>query len=218
MKLPFACPACGAAGSVDEAFVGRVLRCKPCQHRFAIPARVETTVSESYLLDNLVPSPGRAGPLDEDRGSSFVAARGEETSKFAPAGRKIGDRPRSTARRSRPEASEIPWGRWLIGVGAVVATVLVGIALFAPSGTIIVGSTLLFAGMAMVLVGFAAGAYGAFSEDFLYGFFYLIIPLYTAYYLVTRWEDLWRWCVCSTAGVGCVIAGTEILRRAGVGD
>ena len=35
--------------------------------------------------------------------------------------------------------------------------------------------------------------YGAFSEDVLDGLLYITIPLYTAYYLVTRWEDLWIW-------------------------
>ncbi len=69
----------------------------------------------------------------------------------------------------------------------------------------------------MVLVGFGAGAYGAFSEDFLYGVLYLVIPLYTAYYLVTRWDDLWVWFACSTAGVALVLLGTEMVRWAGVG-
>jgi hypothetical protein len=67
------------------------------------------------------------------------------------------------------------------------------------------------------LLGYAAGAYGAFCEDFLYGFLYLVIPLYTAYYLVTRWEDLWRWFACSTTGVGLVLFGTQLLRWSGVG-
>ena len=57
----------------------------------------------------------------------------------------------------------------------------------------------------MVLVGFGAGAYGAFREDVLYGFLYLAIPLYTAYYIVTRWDDLWTWFACSTLGVGLVL-------------
>jgi hypothetical protein len=36
------------------------------------------------------------------------------------------------------------------------------------------------------------------------------------YYLVTRWDDLWRWFACSTAGVGLVLVGTEILWWSGV--
>jgi hypothetical protein len=66
------------------------------------------------------------------------------------------------------------------------------------------------------LLGWGAGAFGAFSEDLLYGLLYVLIPLYSAYYLVTRWDDLWRWFACSTAGVGLVLVGTEILRWSGV--
>jgi hypothetical protein len=83
---------------------------------------------------------------------------------------------------------------------------------------VIAGSSLTILGMVMVLVGFAAGAYGAFCEDFLYGILYLAIPLYTAYYLVTRWDDLRWWFATSTAGVGLVALGTAMLRWAGVAD
>ena len=62
-----------------------------------------------------------------------------------------------------------------------------------------------------------AGAYGAFREDFLYGVLYLAIPLYTAYYLVTRWDDLRVWFACSTAGVALVLLGTEVIRWSGAG-
>ena len=92
---------------------------------------------------------------------------------------------------------------------------LLATALFVPRGVAIAGSAMVLLGMAMVLVGYAAGAYGAFSEDFLYGFFYLVIPLYTAYYLVTRWDDLRGWFALSTAGVGLVLLGTELIRWSG---
>ena len=72
------------------------------------------------------------------------------------------------------------------------------IAWFAPGGMTIVGSLLMALGSAMVLLGYAVGAYGAFCEEFLYGLLYLLVPLYTAYYLVTRWDDLWIWFSCST--------------------
>ena len=76
-------------------------------------------------------------------------------------------------------------------------------------------AAMILLGMVLVLVGYAAGAYGVFSEDFLYGFCYLVFPLYTAYYLVTRWDDLRTWCIGSTVGVGLVMLGTAILRWSG---
>jgi hypothetical protein len=100
----------------------------------------------------------------------------------------------------------------------VVVLVSAMIALFAPRGTLLVGCLLLFVGSAMVLVGYAAGAYGAFHEDFLYGILYLLVPLYAAYYLVTRWDDLWPWFACATAGVALVALGTEMLSWSGVGS
>jgi hypothetical protein len=95
------------------------------------------------------------------------------------------------------------------------ALALLATALIAPGGLMLSGSIVLLLGTVLVIVGYLAGAYGAFSEDFLYGFLYLVIPLYTAYYLLTRWDDLWRWFVCSTAGVGLVLLGTEMLRWSG---
>ena len=43
-----------------------------------------------------------------------------------------------------------------------------------------------------------------------------MIPLYTAYYMVTRWDDLWVWFACSTAGVALVLLGTEMVRWGGI--
>ncbi len=71
-------------------------------------------------------------------------------------------------------------------------------------------------GCILILVGYVVGAYGAFSEDFLYGFLYLVIPLYTAYYMITRWDDLWVWFVCMTSGVGLILLGIEMARWGGV--
>jgi hypothetical protein len=104
----------------------------------------------------------------------------------------------------------------LVRVVGVVAVALITVAVLAPQGTLIAGIVLLGLGSVMVLVGYFAGAYGAFCEDFIYGVFYLVVPLYTAYYIVTRWEDLWVWAACSTAGVGLILLGTEVVRWAGV--
>src|SRR4051812_49600395 len=45
-------------------------------------------------------------------------------------------------------------------------------------------------GSLMMLGGYCVGLYAAFQEDSLYGCLYLIIPLYTAYYIITRWDDV----------------------------
>ena len=115
----------------------------------------------------------------------------------------------STKRTARKRGSPFAWGTWLLRGGIATGIGLAGIALFAPHGTLIAACILMVLGSAMVLVGYGVGAYAAFGEDFLYGFFYLVIPLYTAYYLVTRWEDLWAWFACSTAGVVSSSSGSS---------
>lgn len=92
--------------------------------------------------------------------------------------------------------------------------ILTAIALLAPHGTWLTGCILVGTGGILILAGHLAGAYGAFSEDFLYGFFYLLIPFYTAYYIVTRWDDMWIWFTCSTVGVGISMAGIALIEWA----
>lgn len=213
MKMPFACPACLTSGSVDDSLLGRQVKCKNCDHRFVISGPSDREV-EGYSLDD----PTRSDEGNPDNRGVFVSSRGDEPT-IALSPRK--PKPVSSgskSRGSRGQGSRVAFRISLIRLGVFAAVVLTAIAFFAPRGLVISGSALIFLGTSMVLAGFAAGGYGAFSEDFLYGFFYLIFPLYTAYYLVTRWEDLWRWLVGSTAGVAMALLGTEMLRWAGVGE
>jgi hypothetical protein len=145
----------------------------------------------------------------------FVLARADATSAV--------DRPRRrersvlgpTSRNVRASKSDSPWQTWLIWSGVASVLILTAVALLAPHGTWLVGCILISIGGILVPVAYFAGAYGAFSEVVLYGLLYIMIPLYTAYYLVTRWEDLWIWITCATVGVGLVLIGTEIIRWAG---
>ena len=108
-----------------------------------------------------------------------------------------------------------PLADWLIWGSVALVLILTAIAFLAPDGTWLVGCILMAICGILVPVAYFAGAYGAFSEDVLYGLLYITIPLYTAYYLVTRWEDLWIWITCATVGVGLVLIGTEMVRWAG---
>ena len=145
----------------------------------------------------------------------FVSARADATTAI--------DRPRRrersvsgpTSRSVRASTSDFPWQTWLIRGSVALVLILTAIALLAPHGTWLVGCILMAIGGILVPVAYFAGAYGAFSEDTLYGLLYITIPLYTAYYLVTRWEDLWIWITCATVGVGLVLIGTEMVRWAG---
>ena len=142
----------------------------------------------------------------------FVPARADATTAI--------DRPRRrersvsgpTSRSVRASTSDFPWQIW---GGIALVLILSAIAFLVPDGTWSVGCILMAIGGMLVPAAYFAGAYGAFSEDVLYWLLFITIPLYTAYYLVTRWEDLWIWIICATVGVGLVLIGTEMVRWAG---
>jgi hypothetical protein len=215
--IRFACPNCGVAGSADASAAGRSARCKYCGHRFTIPVPGAAAEPGVYALGDPVVETGGAGSAAEDpyRDATFTAARGEEPTTEAPRQPKR-VAPRSRSKASRERASRSPWPARLAWVGGLLAIAIAATALLAPNGRLIAACAVLGLGCLMILVGFAVGAYGAFSEDFLYGFFYLVLPLYTAYYMVTRWEDLWVWFLCMTAGVGLILLGIEMARWGGV--
>ena len=216
MKIPFACPSCGATGSVDAASAGKSGRCKHCGHRFTIPGPGEAE-PEVFALEG--PPEEAAGGgyavMEPVAGSVIHLGRGDEEPAPVPSRpRRSGSR--SPSRAARKRESRSPWWTRLAWIGGAVAIAIAAIALIAPNGLIIAACAVMAIGCAMILVGFGVGAYGAFSEDFLYGFLYLVIPFYTAYYMVTRWDDLWVWFACMTSGVGLVLVGIEMARWGGV--
>ena len=211
MKIPFTCPSCGAAGSVDASFAGRAARCKQCRYRFSIPRPGETE-AEGYALEAPTTAAVSAPALSPDAGSTFVPRRGDEPSAGGSFRSRRPTPTESATRTPHRRKPDVAWRAWLIRgmIGAVL--VLAAIAWLAPHGTTIVGCVLMAIGSAMVLLGYGVGAYGAFCEDFLYGMLYVLLPLYAAYYLLTRWEDLWVWFACSTVGALLVGLGTEMVR------
>ena len=123
--------------------------------------------------------------------------------------------PDSTSRPVRKRVRRFPWRAWLVRGGMVATIALAAIALLVPNGKLIAGSILMGVGGLMVLGGYCVGLYVAFQEDSLYGCLYLIIPMYTAYYIVTRWDELWICFACSTVGFGIVLLGTQMIRWGG---
>ena len=212
MRIPFACPSCAAAGTVDASFAGRPARCKRCGCDFTLPSAAEPE-PEGYALEEPVERADIATAIEPSPDSAFVQSRRDHATDSPR--KKKRRTPESTTRPARDRMSRFHGGTWLIGSAVTAAIILAAIALLVPRGTLIAGCALMALGMVMVLVGFVAGAYGAFHEDSLYGFLYLAIPLYTTYYMLTRWDDLWVWFACSTAGVGLVLLGAEMVQWGG---
>ena len=213
MRVSFACPSCNAAGTVDAIHVGKQVRCKHCGAHFAIPDG-ETPESDVYALEEPAAPSARGISDTQVQNAIFVPARGDDATTVDRPRRKKQPSAGPTPQRVRRDAPEYPWISWLIRVCIAFVLILTAAALFAPHGTWLAGCILVGTGGALILVGHLAGAYGAFSEDLLYGFLYLVIPLYTAYYIVTRWDDMWVWFTCSTVGAGLSLAGIELIRWA----
>ncbi len=211
MPIAFTCPRCGKSYSVDAALAGRTGKCGSCGRPMKIPHFVDdgddTIATEGYDLTE---------PLG-------VAAGPEEQSVFVPAGldpevpRQFRQRrPASSTRQGRPrrDDDDEPFlVRHRTGLIAIPVVLLAGLGLTAlavPGGTLIAACVLAGLGSLMVLVGYCVGASAAFHEDSLYGFFYLIFPFYSAYYILTRFEDLWPWFVAMTLGAGLIAVGGKI--------
>jgi hypothetical protein len=213
MKIPFACPSCSAGGSIEAAFVGRSARCKKCGHEFKIRGPNDQTPDVYGLKEPATPSFGPA-PAGDFQQATFVPAAGRES-------REMPEGPRfkhPAPRRRRGEERGFPWLKWL-GRAAIALVIVLGlIAQFVPNGIVIAGSVLMALGSIMVLVGYCAGLYGAFCEDFLHGAAYFAFPLYTAYYVVTRWDDMWIWFACSTTGAVLASLGAAIAQAGGAGS
>ncbi|QEH38816.1 hypothetical protein OJF2_74260 [Aquisphaera giovannonii] len=216
MRISFACPSCNAGGSADAAYIGREVRCRQCNTRFAI-RDPEASGPDVYALEEPeAPAPRRVGASGGGEGRSgpeavFVPARTDERPGRPRRAKEASPRPRP--RRGR-DAPDIPWARWLARGAAAFLAIVGGIALLAPNGLWLAGCTLMAAGGLFVLIGHFGGAYVAFTEDFVHGFFYLTFPLYTAYYIATNWDDMWVFFACSTAGAGLASVGITLVEHA----
>ncbi len=86
MKIAFACPSCGASGTVDGSLVGKHVRCKHCTHRFAVAGRGKSGAG-GYTLVQPTREPAGVAATVPDPGPVFVPSRGNEP-RAVPAPRK----------------------------------------------------------------------------------------------------------------------------------
>jgi hypothetical protein len=92
-----------------------------------------------------------------------------------------------------------------------MAVVLVVLAVFVPGTRMNVGRGLALAGLILFVYGYGSGAYIAFTEDDLYGWLYLLFPPYTAYYFVSRWDEMSSRLVMLVVGLALLTGGGRLL-------
>jgi hypothetical protein len=212
MKITFNCPGCGRAHTVDSANAGRKGRCNHCGGMMTVPEEEQ----EAYSLVESEPAPSRP--------ARSVEVPIESQATFAARPETLVNRPKKNLkkkliRQAKEEVSDFvaiasaTW-KWWVGVPVGVAVVLGSIAALLPNGALIAACILAVVGIVMILTGFVIGAYGAFHEDFLNGMLYVFIPFYTAYFIATNWDAMWRWAILMFVGsILILFAGKIALPR-----
>ena len=205
MGITFACGRCGHWFEVDASLAGRHGRCKRCGHVNVVPP--EEDEDGVYALEGVAEA--SATTEAEVQEAIFVRAPSDPEPPPAPARRRR-KKPARKVRSERAEPEPTGPGAWrgpvrlALGAGAI----LHGVALLVPGGTMIAGIALAVVGLLGVGAGYAVAAYAAFQEDALYGWLFLLIPLYAGYYIVSRWDVMWPW-------FGAMAAGAAVLVLAG---
>jgi hypothetical protein len=207
MKIAFACQSCGKRYEVDSSKAGRRGRCAGCGQEMTVPP---------------VPSPAPPAPgpahapmadgyaLEEGGESTYTPAPGDEWDDPPPSPRPVHTAKSPDLVRSLKKVKRGQFARWrgpLIGLGVAVV-VLAALALLVPKLAVVLGAILAMIGIVLVVGGYAVGAYVAFSEDFIFGALFLLVPIFTAWYFVSRFDEMKAPLAAVCLGLGLlVVAG-----------
>jgi hypothetical protein len=215
MTISFACPSCRKGYTVNAGLAGRTGKCAACGLAMSVPLvhadeEQDHIATEGYgLAEAMV-----VAPLVETQ-NVFSPGRNDPEFDRAPRPRSVSSRKRRR-RREDDESFLFRHRKALIVTPIVLAVVLGLTALLIPNGRLIVACVLASVGGLLVTVGYFVGLWAAWHEDSLYGFLYFFIPFYSAYYILTRWDDMWPWFVAMTVGTVLVsIAGSMVDLSAG---
>lgn len=191
MNIRFGCPGCGKRYEVDASRAGRSGRCKACGEMMTVPAaeeEVEGDEAGMYAMED----PPSDGP--EPVPTAFVRSKNESADRPEKRRKK---RSSDLLEQVAGEAEEVlARNRGLVKKSLItlaILAILLGIVAAAlPNGTFIAGAAMTGLGLSLILAGYALGTYIAYTEDMLHAALFLTIPLYTGYYIVMNWDEMWR--------------------------
>ena len=210
MKISVTCEVCLREYEVEDRYAGKTIKCANCEQPMKIPAAPPAAtpllVVGEYALDETrdsAPPTFRAAPdwpgQDQDSGSS-------------PVQKKKVKRPGGKRKDKRRGESESAVSRSGVLVSLAVIAVLSAIlAVFVPAVRTPVGVALALPGLLLCLYGYVTGVYIAFTEDDLHGWLFLLIPCYAAYYIVSRWDDMYGRVIMVVAGLTLLSIGGHFL-------
>ncbi len=230
MAIAFNCPTCGKAFSVADEFAGRSGLCKGCGHRFTVPTAQAATVAEEdeYGIATegygLVEEPARktepAVAMASENATVFSRAYNDDSELPRPKRAKSGKRKSSRRRLDDEPGFFEKHGKTLGALSIGVVCALAGVATFVEHGSYYVGMLMIVLGTILMLAGSLLGVYVAFTEDAMYGLLSIFFfPFYPAYYIVSRWDEMWPSFAIQTVGflLG-TFGGTLAFRQTGEVD
>lgn len=219
MKIAFACEGCGKRYEVDGSKAGRRGRCANCGNEMTVPAEpTEATSPIEAAVPIALESLDDAYALDDSAGngpSAYTPALGDEAAAperpWQPADRPARSKSLAAKMRRVQPGQFARWRGPLIGLGVVLA-VLVVLALVFPSLAAVLGTIIAFVGILLTVGGYAVGTYIAFTEDFVHGVAFLLIPPYTAWYFVSRFDDMKVPAIACILGLALLLVGVWALK------
>lgn len=212
MKIAFTCSGCGKGYEVDASRAGRKGRCKSCGVMMVVPAMSTKVAQDSHATDEYAMEDTPSGELKTEP-TSFARTSND------PDGRTRRERKESASKlleQVKGEAEEVITSyaglirRVLVGI-AISGVVLGIIAATVNHGTFYVGASLVGLGLLIIFAGYALGVYIAYTEDLLHAALFLTIPIYTGYYIVTNWDEMWRSFALMVVGGILLSIGATIL-------
>lgn len=187
MTISFSCPECFKEYRVKEAFAGKKVKCKSCGGAMQVPSAEATAFEDDDFLGSLNEAArmeSRAAEV-EDYGAAGLPPKmgGARPS----ASRSKGSEPARKKKKRKSEGSS--------GVGKIVALIFLGgIGLLLLVGIVVpaIGALIALPILVIALICQAIGGHWvwglAFQEDVVCGLLFFV-PLYSLYYLITRWES-----------------------------
>ncbi len=209
MTIPVTCEGCGKHHEVDEAHAGRRGKCTRCGRTMTVPdaasaAAPTPEATDAYQLEErpeAAPSTFVRAPAGAD--SDPTATRGGRSRSAKPPRREDADK------LALPDLSTL---RRVLPIGLAIAAVVgISLVVLPPAGLMAGGMVFAIAGLILTLYGYGSGAYIAFTEDSLHGMLYLIIPLYTAYYVLSRWDEMRSRLAIVLVGLAFLAVGSKLM-------
>jgi hypothetical protein len=204
----FFCPNCGKRFDRDESLAGMKARCKDCQHVFVIPATGGGRPANT-ARSHPKPSPARSArpaadvPVDDPYGFDEVASVSPARDRYPEAGEESDllppmRRPGTVRRKpGRRNGEEFAWVGPVAVIGIGLEAILLALFVFFTLAKLSTAATVIewiirIVYTGMLVTGCIVFCVVPFTEGVLHGVLCLIVPFYSLYYVVTRWESMRR--------------------------